>query len=442
MRKMKRIVTLCMALAMAGAASAQMAKVVELDLDQAIAVALDENPTVKIAGMEIEKQNYAIKEARGGLLPELTASGGYTRNIISQKMGGSIKISGDNNFNASANLTLPLFAPGLYSMLKMSKEQMAQAVESARGSKLTLVNEVKKGFYNVLLAQQSLEVLLKSEENISATVANARTMYENGLVAEYDLISAEVQLSNLRPTILQTRMAIDVSKLLLKMYLGIDEDVDVVLKGKLDDYKAEMDARRGGFDHDLENNTELRSLDIQRNLLQRQLKLQQTQRMPTLAAVANITFSGTDMEPFAFGGAPARRDYIYNWQKPFYVGAQLSIPIFSGLSKLNAERQIKTSIRQMDMQRNYAEEGVRLQLNTAINNMITARETMLANEKTVSSAQKAYDIALTRYDAGAGTMLELNSAEVNLTQAQMNYTQSICDYMTAQADYEMILGKE
>ena len=65
---------------------------------------------------------------------------------------------------------------------------------------------------------------------------------------------------------------------------------------------------------------------------------------------------------------------------------------------------------------------------------------MYAQELTVEQARKAYSISDTRYRAGAGTILELNSAQLAQTQAQLNYTQAIYDYLAAEADYEKIIG--
>lgn len=130
------------------------------------------------------------------------------------------------------------------------------------------------------------------------------------------------------------------------------------------------------------------------------------------------------------------------WQHPINVGLQISIPIFSGFSKTNQVRSVRNQIRQLDMQRSYAEEGVGLQIRQAINNLLTARETMMANEQTVEQAQKAYDISYTRYGAGAGTILELNSAQLQLTQAQLNYSQSIYDYLSSKAEYDKVAGTD
>jgi outer membrane protein TolC len=124
------------------------------------------------------------------------------------------------------------------------------------------------------------------------------------------------------------------------------------------------------------------------------------------------------------------------------VGAQISIPIFAGFKKTNQLREVRNQMEQLDIQREYAEQGIRLQVEQSINTLLTARETMLSNELTVEQAQRAYDIALARYNAGAGTILELNSSQLSLTQAQLSYSQSIYDYLSAYAQYEKALGVE
>jgi outer membrane protein TolC len=86
-------------------------------------------------------------------------------------------------------------------------------------------------------------------------------------------------------------------------------------------------------------------------------------------------------------------------------------------------------------------QSIGVQVESAFNNILTAREKMTSNEITVRQASKAYDIALVRYNAGNGTILELNSSELSLTQAKLNYSQAIYDYLAARADYEKIIGE-
>lgn len=99
-------------------------------------------------------------------------------------------------------------------------------------------------------------------------------------------------------------------------------------------------------------------------------------------------------------------------------------------------------MKQLERQREYAEQGTAVELRSAINNLFTAREKMFAEESTVEQATKAYNISKTRYDAGIGTILELNSAQLSQTQSALNYSQAIYDYLSAKCDYDKIIGKE
>ncbi len=128
------------------------------------------------------------------------------------------------------------------------------------------------------------------------------------------------------------------------------------------------------------------------------------------------------------------------WQKPASAGFQISIPIFSGLKNTNKVKQLRNQVSQIELQKGYLREAKALEARTAVNNLFSARETMSANEKTVAQAEKAYSIARTRFDAGAGTMLEVNQAQLSVTQSRLNLTQAVYDLLAARADYDKVVG--
>lgn len=437
--------TICLAFASLGVAEAQ----VQLTLDKAIEIALNDNPTIKVADLEIERYDYVYKQAASTLYPQIEASGQYALAIRRQEMTQGFSFGGKNTFNVSGNVSLPLFVPSVYRQMKMTRTQMATAVESARANRIDLVAAVRSAYYNVLLAEQSLTVLQEAIATTQRVVDNTKDLYDNGLAAEYDYLTAQVQLSNLKPQALQAESAIEITKLQLKMYLSIPEDVDIEVSGTLDDFRTKV-LLGEDYTMDISENTTLKTLDLQRELLEHQEKMIQTTRMPTIAAFGSISYIGQeriDLSGLMGGGmggataAPANQSKFW-WQYPISVGAQISIPIFSGLKKTNQLREVRNQMAQLELQRDYAEEGIRLQVQASVNTLLTARETMLANELTVEQAEKAYDISLTRYNAGAGTIIELNTAQLSLTQAQLSYSQSIYDYLSAYAEYEKTLGTE
>lgn len=436
--KMKKIIIVCSAVLLATGASAQNNRV-ELTLDRAIEIALDDNPTIKIAELEIERQKYVKRETIGNHLPSLSVSGQYNRAIKKSELGGGISLEPDNTVTATANLSVPLFAPGVYKTLKLNEEQRKAAVEAARSNKLTLTNSVKTAYYGILQAKLSLETVRTSEKNTQETVDDIKAKYNNGLASEYDLLSANVQLSNLKPTILAQENAIEILTKQLKMLLDIPEEIEVVISDNLDDILNKIDKQQLQYYADLEGNSDLRTMDINLDILKRQLQVSRTQRMPTLAAFGSYTLSGRD--PISFPGVTGGSS-SFQWQSPIAAGVQLSIPIFSGLTNVNKDRQIKNNIAQMKLQRDYTEEGLLTQTKNAFNSVLTAEATMQANQQTIDQAQKAYDISKTRYNAGMGTILEVNTAELQLTQASLNYSSAVYDYLAAVAEYELIIGKE
>lgn len=466
----KMMMTLCALLLMTLGVSAQTTEgattvtTMQLTLQEAIDLALSENPTIKVADLEVERYDYVRKETLGNLYPSLSASGTYTYAVVKSEISKGLSFGADNTIAASAEVGLPLIMPSVWSSIKLTKIQMENAVEQARASRIDMVNAVKKAYYNILLAEQSLAVLRSSEATVSKTVEDTRVQYEHGLASEYNLLTAEVQLSNLQPSIIQTANSIDVAKRLLKMYLSLPENIDIALVGSLDDFRDAILNGGEELSTDISENSTLKQLDIQSELLQQNLKLTQTARMPTLVAFGQFAYSGNDLDRSSFsammgggaaggatggatgttpdaGTAESVKKSFY-WQHPISVGLSLSVPIFSGFKNTNKVKQVRNQIRQLEIQREYLAKSTDVQVRSAINNLLTAREKMFANEKTVAQAQKAYDISNARYKAGAGTILELNSAELSLTQSKLNYSQAIYDYISAKADYDQIVGKE
>lgn len=415
---------------------------IELNLTQALEIALSDNPTIKVANMEIERQAYVRKETQGALMPSLSASGSYNYNIMNPVMfmpegvfgpgsGGAMRMGFSNSFAGGFSLSVPLYMPTLYKTLQLNDKQMLQAVETARGSKIELANQVKKSYYSILLGQSSLGVIRKNIEYAQLVVKNAQDAFAQGVASEYDLITAQVQLSNMNPVLLTAENGLRVSRLMFNMLLSLPLDTEVIPSDDLQSY-ASYAQRDTTYDVNLSENSDLALIEIQREMLDKQLELQKASRIPTLTAIAQYQVQ-TQNNTFNIGS--------YDWRGTALAGLQLSIPIFSGLSKINKERQIKNSIAQISAQRDYLEQSVSVEAQTAISNLVKARGQMQANNEATVQASKGYRISKTRFDTGAGTIIELNSAQMALLQSELNFTQSIFDYMSAKADLDKVIGK-
>ena len=164
-----------------------------LDLNQALEIALSENPTIRVADKEIKLKKEARKEAFAGLFPEVALAGSYSRAIKKQTvvmdLGGepqTIQMGSDNSYSGGLTVSLPIYAPALYQSIKLTKTDVDLALEKSRASKLDMVNQVTKAFYQLLLSQDSYEVLKKSYAQSEENYNIVKAKFEQGLVSEYD----------------------------------------------------------------------------------------------------------------------------------------------------------------------------------------------------------------------------------------------------------------
>ena len=133
-----------------------------------------------------------------------------------------MKVGTDNTYSVGFSASLPIIAPQLWKSVQLSSADVEQAVEAARSSRLSLVNQVEKAYYSLLLAQNSYEVIKMSYDNAKLNARDYKNKFEQGTASEYDVLRAEVQVRNLEPTLLQTENSVKLSKLQLKVLMGMD----------------------------------------------------------------------------------------------------------------------------------------------------------------------------------------------------------------------------
>ena len=419
------------------ATSAQAQDTLRISLQEAVRIALNDNPTIKVADQEIQLKKEANREVMLGLLPEVSMVGTFNHTIEKQTMalmGQTFKVGTMNNASGGITASLPVFAPALYQSMKLTKTDVKLAMEKARSSRLDMVNQVTKAFYQLLLAQDSYEVLQKSYKQSEDNFNGVNAKYEQGSVSEYDKISAEVQMRSLKPSLVSAGNGVNLANLQLKVLLGMDSNMTIGVIGNLKDYEMAMFTRQAQPRPNdiIAGNTTLRQLDFNKDMLQRNLKLKYSNFMPTIAFSAQYMYT-TLSENW--------RVFHYQWNPYATVGLSLSVPLFKG-SNFSQVKQAKLQLKQLDQTRLNTERQLKMQAQSYLDNMAASTEQVVSNKEAVLQAEKGRTIAEKRYEVGRGTILELNSSEVALTQAQLTYNQSIYDYLVAKANLDLVMGVE
>ena len=433
--------------------------VVVMSLDNCLEVALTDNPSVRVADMEIERVDYSKKETMAQLFPTVNFGVNYNRMLAKQvaymnmdgfgdlmKPGGGdeevsragkdgdngIKMGLDNSWSVGFSAGMPLIAPQLWQSLKLSDSQILQAVENARASRLNLANGVKSAWYALLLALDSRRTVAESLDMARFTAELYEKKYSLGTASQYDVLRTSVAVKNVEPELAQADIAVKQARMQLAVLMGIDPSVEIVPDRRLSDYEATMyeDALAITSKRDIEGNSDLRQLDINTSMLRRSLNIQKAAFLPTLSLSANYNWtSSSDGSPFKG----------LRWNPYSMIGLSLSLPLID-VHNVYATKQAKIQVDEMKWRRSDLTRTIDMQVDLAIDNINTNVKQIASCSESVRQAEAAHGIARSSFEIGAASYLDLRDAELALTRSRLAYYQAIYNYLVATGDLELLLG--
>ena len=434
-----------------------------LSIDEAISIALNNNRDISISVMNVKKAGAAVDEAFGYALPSLNLSGNFSHFLKKPKMlfpdfealltNATYSILFDenviprddnkyrpmqnvlqsfaqsNNFSTDITLTQTLFSSTVFRGIGASQiyYDLAKADLNSTVSKTIL--SVQKTFYGVLLSKEVFEITKQSFDNALENLNNAKALYKQGLVSEFDMLQAEVQVENIRPVLLQMENNLKTAKDGLKIVIGIDQDEIIDVQGEFKyepfSYSDESDL----INEALTQNFEIRTLDLKKQVDEAFVDLDVSEYWPTLAAFGQYSYAGSS------------DDWDFNTYSSATVGLSLSINLWQGNRTKNAVQQSTITYQQTEEQLNQLRDYTILNVKSKLLELRRVESLLDAQKRTVEVAQRAYEIAKVRYKEGAGSQIEIQNSDLALKQARLNQIQTTYSYIVSKFELEQILGR-
>ncbi len=439
------------------------AQAVKYTLDEAIADALKNNAGVKVALLEVTKAKAAVSEAFGYALPTLNFSTDFVHFVETPKtpfpdfgamltnatydilfkervlpednnkflpIGTTLQsFAQTNSFETKLTLTQILFnsavfrgisASGIY--LDLSKEKL-----NAVASK-TIV-DVNKAFNGVLLSREMLKIVEASLKNAEDNLANVNAYLKQGLVSEYDQLQVEVQVENIRPKVMELRKILADAKNGLKIVLGINQAQDIDVEGEIVYRPGIIMSEEECIEFATSKNLDLKTLILKRKVDEEFIAVERSDYWPTITAFGNFSYAGS---------ADDLRFQTYNSTT---VGLNFSINLFKGNRNAKRVEQATIATVQTDEQIALTKQVLTQQVKSKLLEIKRVQSQIEALERNVKLAEKAYDIAKTRYSSGKGTQLEIKNADMELNTAKVNRIQSIYSFIVSKAELDDLLGQ-
>ncbi len=431
----------------------------QLSLEKCIEIAIDSNPTVKVADMEITRLDYSRKETLGQLLPSIAFGGTYSRTLEKQTMymdgfGGSssgagnsgeeaepapartatgIKVGRDNSYSLGFSASMPLIAPQLWKTLDLNDSRILESVEKSRQSRLQLVNQVKNAYYALLLALDTHKTIVESYDMARLTADIYEKRFSLGAASDYDVLRTQVAVQNVEPELTQALISVRQARLQLCILMGFDANISIVPTEQLSDYEKTMYERALQLSSDISDNSDMRLLDIQTRQLKDALKIQKMSLYPTLSLSANYNWTSMN------NGSPFKN---LRWTPYSMIGLTLSVPLFEGGQRFSRIRQARIQVEEMKWQRDNLCRSITMQAELALDNINLNVKQIASCAKSIQQAERAHEIQQKSFDIGATTYLDLRDSELALTRSRLAYYQSVYNYLTGCSDLELLLGKD
>lgn len=440
-------------------------------LTQAINVALANNTDIKRSLLSLETADEEVRIAWSEVLPEIEGSAAYTRNLeipvnfVPARFFDPnadpdelvpLQFGTDNNWNGGFSVSQTLFRGEAIVGISSAKLFKAAQAENMRATSQQIVTETRIAYYNVLIAEEQLRLQEATVERLQENLKENRARQRAGMLDEYDVLQVEVQLSNEEPLLTEARYAVRQAYRELLLTMGLPVELDIQVQGNMGEFDIvaesadteanenikkvdqltpySYEANKDLMDIATDLRGDIRVLDKQNELKNREIRAIKSRFLPTLSANYNLNWAAAEAGPPDFFGTEETR------ARSQTIMLNLTVPLFQGFERTANLNIAKIEKRDLELQQEDAIRSAKNEIQAAKESLNQAIETSTAREKALEQAREGYRRARSRLENGIGSQLDLTNAEFQLRQAEMNYAQMVFNYLSAKAQYDQAIG--
>lgn len=443
----KRLLALSAAIAFTFSGSAfaeeQQAPVVELNLQQAMEKAFNNNPAIKISGYEKEsaQASYnAARQSRGITITgqHSTTRGGYDDYRTSKTATGIDMDTGEfiydyytskgigNNHSNTISASIPIYTGGKLSGTIDQAEANFKYYEVGQQKAYNDMREtVTNGYYTMLQADNMQNLSRESVNRLEEHLKNVQAQYAVGVVAKVDVLRSEVELADAQQTLIKAENAYQIAEANLNKIIGMPMDTTLKLQDSLQ-YTPYDNDMQYCLDYAAQHRPELEQAKQGVEAAKGALKVARSGHMPQVSASASQNWNDSNWPGDENG----------NWG----VGVSVSMNIFDTGVTLSKIHGAEADLAKAEETYRDTVDSVMLDVRSTYLGLREAEKRITTTQVAVSKAEEDFHIAQVRYMAGVGTNTDVLDAQVALTDAQNNYVQSLYDYNTSKTALETAIG--
>ena len=310
---------------------------------------------------------------------------------------------------------------------QLSEKQIVQ-------SKIEVAEAVSKAYYSLLINRERLELLKQNYNRVDTVYQQTKALYENGFAEKIDADRLKVASNNIKVEIQNFERLIDLSKILLKFQMGLNQEDNLTVSGSIEELEIDQ-AAAVVPQINPEQRIEYSLLQTQRELNLLQLREYKARYLPTLAGFVNY---GANM------GSSEAKDLIpfasERWVANGAFGITLNVPVFDSFQKHHLIQQEKFTLLKTENNILNFTRLVDLQVSQSSITLQNGIDKLTFQKENMQLAQEIFRVTKIKYEEGVGSNLEVVEAETAYKEAQTNYFSALYDAMIAKIDLQKAQG--
>lgn len=407
------------------------AKTVNLDLNQAVEMALKNDPSIKISEATVEEYKAAKTAAKASQLLTISATSaakrsGYTDtdHYSPSLTDGSKYIQ--NGFSNTITASIPIYSGGkIDGSIEVAKQQHVayqyELQSTLQSTKLAATSD----YYSVLEAGNNVDVLKESVVRLQEHLKNTKIQYDVGVVAKTDVLRSQVELADAQQSLISAENAYAVAVSTLNNLVGLDLNTELKLMGGLT-YLKDNRTLNESLDYAMKNQPAIYQAEAGVKAAKAAIKIKNAAYMPQV----NASFS----DNWTKDEWPADKD------EKWTATVTASWNVFDSGVTAAGIRQARAARLKAIHKLKQTKNSVGIAVKTAYLNIRGAERRIPTAKIALEQATEDYRIAKVSYNAGVATNTDVMDAQVSLTSANTNYIAALYDYNVSIASLDRAMG--
>jgi outer membrane protein TolC len=405
----------------------------KLSLEDCLKLTLTNNKSLLKTLEEREAARGTELGSYSAILPSVSLSSQYERldKVSSFSIEGRTITLGDvDNYSVGLQVTQPIFAgAAIPARINAGRLGALLADQTVRGVIQDTVYAAQLGYYNVLLNQHLYTISDDAVKSSKAHLDDVKQKRTAGVASDFDVLRAEVELSNFTAQLIQSRNAINVAKANLVKIMGVSQDSLFVLSDELE-YLPMSTTMEQAVAKAYRNRPDLFSKELGIRQQKELLAISQSRYFPVISGFYNNNWSKPDPHD----------PMIIEWGRAWNAGLTAAWPLFDGFAREGSIIEQKARVKQSQIDLVDTEETALFELTKAIFSIEDAAEFVDSQKLNLSRAEEGLRLAEVGYKEGINTQVETIDAEAALTTAKANYYQAIYSHLVAKLDLQKAMG--